>query len=227
MTGPMHDEVALRLAVVSTARAMSVAGLTRGRSGNVSARWRSDRFDGLLITPTGMSYATMGPADVVALHRDGSLRDAGARIPSSEWRFHCEIYAARPDAGAIVHTHSPFATTLACLARGIPPFHYMVAAAGGHDIRCAPYARFGSAELAHAAVAALQERKACLLAHHGMIAIGDSAADALALAIEVEGLAQIYWRVLQIGEPVLLSTAEMQAVVDKFVTYGQQDTGDH
>ena len=227
MIEPMHDEGALRYAVVSTARAMNVAGINRGRSGNVSARCRSDRFDGLLITPTGMPYDTMRPDDVVALHRDGSIRDEGARIPSSEWRFHRDIYAARPDAGAIVHAHSPFATTLACLARGIPAFHYMVAAAGGHDIRCAPYARFGSAELAHAAVAALQERKACLLAHHGMIAIGDSAADALALAIEIEGLAQIYWRVLQIGDPVLLSTAEMQAVVDKFATYGQQDAGDN
>ncbi len=142
-------------------------------------------------------------------------------LPSSEWRFHRDIYAARGDAQAIVHTHAPFATTLACMHRGIPPFHYMVAVAGGNDIRCAPYATFGTQELSDHAVAALAGRRACLLANHGMIAVGASLERALALAVEVETLAETYWRALQVGEPVLLPDAEMARVLEKFATYGQ------
>lgn len=215
-------EPALREAVVATARAMNAQGINRGRSGNVSVRCRSEHFDGFLITPTGMPYEAVNADDIVAVRHDGAIRDSTARIPSSEWRFHRDIYAARSEAGAIVHTHSTFATTLACLTRSIPAFHYMVAIAGGEDIRCAPYAQFGTPELGDTAVAALHQRKACLLAHHGMIAVGESTAAALALAIEVEALAEMYWRVLQIGEPVLLSSEEMRAVVRKFETYGQQ-----
>jgi len=146
----------------------------------------------------------------------------GNVLPSSEWRFHRDIYAARADAQAIVHTHAPFATTLACMHRGIPPFHYMVAVAGGKDIRCAPYATFGTQELSDHAVAALAGRRACLLANHGMIAIGASLDGALALAVEVETLAEMYWRALQIGEPSPLPDAEMDVVLEKFRTYGQQ-----
>ena len=156
---------------------------------------------------------------------DGEAR--GALLPSSEWRFHRDIYAARADAHAIVHTHAPFATSLACLHRGIPPFHYMVAVAGGTDIRCAPYATFGTQALSDHAVAALAGRRACLLANHGMIAVGASLERALALAVEVETLAEMYWRALQIGEPVLLPDAEMDVVLEKFATYGQpQDVGE-
>jgi L-fuculose-phosphate aldolase len=152
----------------------------------------------------------------------GEERDAiGTRLPSSEWRFHRDIYCARPEIGAIVHTHAPFATTLACLDRGIPPFHYMIAVAGGRDIRCAPYATFGTQALSDHAVAALDGRRACLLAHHGMIAAGDSLAQALALAVEVETLAEMYWRALQIGEPRLLPDDEMRVVLEKFRSYGQ------
>lgn len=209
----------LRERVIATALGMNAAGINRAKAGNVSARWRAGGFDGFLITPTGVAYDRLSPDDVVAVARDGEAR--GRLAPSSEWRFHRDVYAARPDAQAIVHTHAPFCTTLACLGRGIPAFHYMVAVAGGRDIRCAPYATFGSQELADAAVAALAGRRACLLANHGMIAIGADLDRALGLAIEVESLAETYWRAMQIGEPVLLDDDEMDRVLAKFATYGQ------
>jgi L-fuculose-phosphate aldolase len=212
----------LREAVIATAREMNALGINRGKSGNVSARWRNTNFDGYLITPSGMPYASITASDIVAMPVDGRTRAArDGRRPSSEWRFHRDIYRARSDAGAIVHTHAPFATSLACLQRGIPAFHYMVAVAGGDDIRCAPYATFGTQALSDGAVAALEGRRACLLANHGMIAIGASLGAALALAVEVETLAEMYWRAQQLGEPVLLSAAEMKVVVAKFRTYGQ------
>src|SRR5262249_53087245 len=152
--------------------------------------------------------------DVVAMTMDGAAQ--GPRTPSSEWRFHRDIYAARAEAQAIVHTHSPFATTLSCLERGIPAFHYMIAVAGGSDIRCAPYATFGTQELSDHALRALNGRRACLLANHGMIAMGASLAEAFALAVEVEALAEQYWRALQIGQPIILSDAEMGRVLEKF-----------
>lgn len=222
MTAPAERERRLREAVIATAREMNALGINRGKSGNVSARWRDGNFDGYLITPSGMPYAAIAAVDIVAMRVDGRARAArGGRRPSSEWRFHRDIYRARSDAGAIVHTHAPFATSLACLHRGIPAFHYMVAVAGGDDIRCAPYATFGTQALSDRAVAALEGRRACLLANHGMIAIGASLVAALALAVEVETLAEMYWRAQQVGEPVLLSAAEMKVVVAKFRTYGQ------
>jgi L-fuculose-phosphate aldolase len=212
----------LRGAIIATAREMNALGINRGKSGNVSARWREPGFDGYLITPTGMPYASLVEADVVALRIDGEGSvPQGSRLPSSEWRFHRDIYRARPDCGGIVHAHAPFSTALACLGRGIPAFHYMIAIAGGRDIRCAPYATFGTQALSDSAVAALDGRRACLIANHGMIAIGVSAAAALALAVEVETLAEMYWRALQVGEPVLLSDAEMDVVAAKFLAYGQ------
>ena len=160
----------LRAAVIATARAMNVAGINRGKSGNVSARWRESGFDGFLVRPTGLPYDRTGPDDIVAVSLAGEAR--GPRVPSSEWRFHRDIYVARPEAQAIVHAHAPFATSLACQHRGIPAFHYMVAVAGGRDIRCAPYATFGTQELSDHVVAALESRQACLLANHGLIAMG-------------------------------------------------------
>ncbi len=213
------DERALREAVVATARTMNAAGVNRGKSGNVSARWRDGAFDGFLITPTGVPYDETAPGQIVAMTLGGEAH--GTLLPSSEWRFHRDIYVARADAHAIVHTHAPFATSLACLHRGIPAFHYMVAVAGGKDIRCAPYATFGTQALSDNALAALEGRDACLLANHGMIAVSASLAKALALAVEVETLAEMYWRTLQVGEPVLLSDAEMDVVLEKFRTYGQ------
>jgi len=208
-------EIALRREIIATARKMNAFGINRGKSGNVSARVTG----GLLITPTGLEYDSTRPADIVAMTLAGKVR--GARLPSSEWRFHRDIYASRRDAGAIVHAHAAFATTLACLGRGIPAFHYMIAVAGGPDIRCAPYATFGTQELSDHALRALRGRRACLLANHGMIAIGATLHAALALAVEVEALAEQYWRALQLGRPKLLSRAEMTRVLEKFRTYGQ------
>jgi L-fuculose-phosphate aldolase len=213
------EERALRADIVATARAMNAANVNRGRAGNVSARWRAGGVDGFLVTPSGMRYEDTAPEDIVAMSIAGEA--LGIRRPSSEWRIHRDIYVARSEAGAIVHTHAPFATTLACLDRGIPAFHYMVAVAGGNDIRCARYATFGSQELSDLALAALEGRRACLLAHHGMVVIGSNLATALELAIEVETLAEMYWRALQVGEPAVLSDAEMARVADRFADYGQ------
>jgi L-fuculose-phosphate aldolase len=211
---PRH--LALREAMIATARRMNASGLNQGTSGNLSQRVE----DGFLLTPTGMDYDSLEPEDLVLMRFDGSHE--GRRAPSSEWRFHRDILAARPEVGAVLHAHSMFCTTLACLRRGLPSFHYMVAVAGGVDIRCAPYATFGTEELSRHAVAALEGRKACLLANHGMLALGGDLATAFKLAVEVETLAAMYWRALQVGEPVLLDAAEMAVVLEKFKTYGQQ-----
>ena len=194
---------------------MNALGLNRGTSGNLSVRVAG----GLLITPSGVPKDELRPADIVALDQAGKAR--GRLAPSSEWRFHRDIGKARPEVNAVLHAHSMFSTTLACLGRGIPAFHYMVAVAGGADIRCAPYATFGTATLSRHALAALEGRKACLLANHGMIIVGDSLKDVLRLAVEVETLAAMYWRALQIGKPMLLSKAEMARVLKKFKTYGK------
>ncbi|MGE5170868.1 MAG: class II aldolase/adducin family protein [Rudaea sp.] len=207
------DSRDLRHAVVATAREMNALGINRGKSGNVSAR--IDR--GFLVTPSALPYDETHAEDIV--HIDLGGKATGRRRPSSEWRFHHDIYAARPEVNAIVHTHSPFATTLACLDRGIPAFHYMIAMAGGDDIRCAPYATFGTQELSDHAVKALEGRKACLLAHHGQVATGETLKAALALAVEVETLAEMYWRALQIGEPGILDEREMRTVLEKFWAY--------
>jgi L-fuculose-phosphate aldolase len=196
---------------------MNARGINRGKSGNVSARLHTKDFDGFLVTPTGLAYEATATDDIVAMTFDG--QSAGSRLPSSEWRFHRDIYRVRRKVNAIVHTHAPFATTLACHSRGIPAFHYMVAAAGGRDIRCAPYATFGTQALSDHVLAALNGRKACLLAHHGMIAVGASLSEALSLAVEVETLAEIYWRALAIGEPAVLPDAEMDVVLEKFKTW--------
>jgi L-fuculose-phosphate aldolase len=211
-----QPDLAARREIIATALKMNALGINTGKSGNVSSRSRH----GFLITPTGMAYADTRPEQIVAMHMDGSFE--GAVLPSSEWRFHRDIYAARAEVGAIVHTHSSYATTLACLGRDLPPFHYMIAVGGGPDIRCAPYATFGSQQLSDHALAALAGRNACLLAQHGMIALGSSPDAALALAVEVEGLARLYWQALQIGVPVLLDADEMAMVIEKFKTYGQQ-----
>ena len=213
------EEQVLRSAICETALAMNAHGINRGKSGNVSARLRHEGFDGFLVTPTGLPYDRTTPADIVPMTLAGE--PCGNLLPSSEWRFHRDIYRTHADANAIVHTHAPFATTLACHGRSIPAFHYMVAAAGGRDIRCADYATFGTQALSDHVLAALEGRRACLLAHHGMIAIGASLEKALALAIEVETLAEMYWRALALGEPDNLPDAEMDVVLQKFATYGQ------
>jgi L-fuculose-phosphate aldolase len=207
---------ALREDIIATAMKMNRAGINQGKSGNVSARTES----GFLITPTGIPYEDTKREHIVPMSLDGT--HTGNVLPSSEWRFHRDIYASRPDVEAIVHTHAVHCTALAVHGRGMPPFHYMVAIAGGADIRCAPYATFGTQELSDHAVAALKDRKACLLAHHGMIAVGRDLAQALAIAVEVETLAKTYLAALAAGEPPLLSEEEMARVLEKFSTYGQQ-----
>ena len=208
-----------REAVVTSCR--ELARLTEGTSGNVSVRRDQRSF---FITPTGMPYESLMPEDIPLVDLEG--RWFGRRRPSSEWRFHRDIFAARSDAGAIVHTHSRQATALACTGRGIPAFHYMVAVAGGMDIRCAPYHTFGSQELSDAAVAAIEGRKACLLANHGVIALGVDLPAALALAGEVENLAGQYCAALALGDVRILEEREMRRVLEKFRSYGQQDATD-
>src|SRR5574343_1879361 len=206
----------LRDTLIATARTMQTAGLNKGTSGNVSVRQEQD----FLITPTGLPYADLVADDIPLMALDGS--HTGRCKPSSEWRFHRDLYATRPEVGAVLHAHSPFAVSLACLRRDIPPFHYMIARFGGDTLRCADYAIFGSAELSAAALAAMQDRKACLLANHGMLVAARDLTEALALAIELEELCEQYWRACQLGEPVLLSSEEMAAVQEKFKGYGQQ-----
>jgi len=206
----------LREQLVVTARAMNASGLNRGTAGNVSARWKT----GMLITPSGVAYADMTVEDLVCMDFNGG--SDGRYKPSSEWRFHAAIYQHLPEAQAVVHAHPRFGTALACLGKGIPAFHYMVAVAGGKDIRCADYATFGTPELAANLLAALQGRKACLMAHHGLTCYGQDLEQALDLAQEVEQLAAIYCQILAIGEPVILDDDEMGRVVEKFKGYGQR-----
>ena len=211
----------LRTMVLTACRELRRRGLTHGTSGNVSVRCDARRF---FVSPSGMDYDVLQADDVPLMDLDG--RWFGRCRPSSEWRFHRDILAARADVGAIVHTHSPRATALGCTGRGIPAFHYMVAVAGGRDIRCAPYRTFGTQELSDAALAALQDRKACLLANHGVIATAADLAGAVALAGEIENLALQYSLALTLGGVRILDDAEMSRVIDKFRTYGQQHAAD-
>ena len=208
-------------ALIEACRELPRLGLTYGTSGNVSVRRDADAF---FVSPSGLAYATLAPEDIPLLRLDG--RWYGRCRPSSEWRFHRDIFAARPEVGAIVHAHPRHATALACTGRGIAAFHYMVAVAGGADIRCAPYHTFGTQALSAAAVAALEDRRACLLAHHGIIALGADVHAALSLAAQVEDLAAQYVTALAIGGVTVLDAAEMAKVVEKFRTYGRQDAQD-
>ena len=221
----MTDQ-ALREELVAVARRMNASGLNQGTSGNLSARCPG----GLLITPSSLPYEDMGPSDLVAINwqgqplQDQPLQDGGRR-PSSEWRLHADVLAARPELGAVLHCHPIHGTALACHDKGIPPFHYMTAVAGGDDIRCAPYATFGTEVLSRLTVEAMADRQACLLARHGLVSAGESLDQALRIAVEVETLARMYLQALQLGEPPLLTSAQMQAVHAQFqgLDYGQPD----
>lgn len=213
---PERDQ-ALRLAMVAAARSLTTQGLNRGTSGNIGLRLERS----FLITPSGVPAEEMLPGAMVEMDFSGTILGTGK--PSSEWRFHRDILAARAEIGAVVHTHSRYATSLACLQREIPAFHYMIARAGGDSIRCTPYALFGSQALSDLALQALENRKACLLGNHGMIALGFDLNDALAMAQEVESLCEQYWSASQLGEPKLLSQSQMQAVLEKFKDYGRQN----
>ncbi len=214
------NEAELRRELVRITKKLDAQGLNRGASGNVSVRCG----EGFLITPSGMGAEGLGEDDLVFVDLAGQAR--GRWQPSSEWLFHRDIYVQRPELGAVVHTHSIAATALACMRKEIPPFHYMIALAGGDTIRCAPYATFGTQALSDAALEALHERKACLLANHGMIAAGTTLAEAFKIAVEVETLSELYLRTLQTGQPVLLSADEFRDAQNRFRTYGKPASQD-
>jgi L-fuculose-phosphate aldolase len=207
------SERQLRIALLQTSRRMVELGLNRGTAGNASVRCGDD----ILITPSALPVSEIGEQDMVLVAKDGKVLQG--RKPSSEWRFHCDILNARPEIGAVLHMHSTFATTIACLRKDVPPVHYMIAMAGGDSIRCTPYSLFGEQALSDHALEALHDRKACLLGNHGMIALGADLADALAVAVEVEYLCEIYWRTVSVGEPKILTAQQMHDVKAKFVEY--------
>ena len=221
-----HQDLPLREALVATARRLQAQGHSRGSTGNLSVRASAD--DAVLtsfwITPTGMAAEELQPGDLVRLSPQGRVL-AGEWAPSSEWPFHAAIYRTRPDLQAVVHLHSPYATALACLRRGLPAFHYMVAVAGGDDVPCTPYHLFGTEALSQAVGAAFAERNACLLGNHGLVAGGGSLAHASKVAVEIEALCGIYLQALAVGEPVLLTKAQMAEVIDKFKHYGRVRRG--
>ena len=212
------DHTSLRESVIAAVRSLNKHRLGVGTAGNVSARIKQ----GYLITPTGMDYEAMAPTDIVSMDMHGN-RAEGDLKPSSEWRFHQDIYAARMDVNAIVHTHSPCATALSCTRQDLPAFHYMVAGAGGSSIRCAAYATYGTQELSDNTLAALADRQACLLANHGVIALGEDVESAFKMAQLVEELARQYLFSRMAGTPVLLGEDEMNVNLEKFKDYGKQD----
>ena len=209
--------VELRERLIETAIAMNVSGINRGSSGNLSVRIKG----GYLITPSAVPYIDLTPEDLVEMNLEGEWR--GSLKPSSEWRFHRDIYHHRTDAQAVLHAHPVYCATLACMGRPIPAFHYMVAMAGGRDVRCAAYASFGTQELSDQALIALIDRKACLLANHGLLCLEQDLSQVLALAVEIEQLAQVYYQCLTVGEPVILDDEEMGRVLEKYKHYGKQD----
>lgn len=206
-------EQQLREQLLATSQRLVELGLNRGTAGNASIRHGA----GMLITPSALPVAEMTTDSMVQMDLEGKVLQGGK--PSSEWRFHRDIFVARPEIGAVLHMHSTFATTIACLGKDVPAVHYHIAIAGGDSIRCTPYTIFGEQNLSDLALEALHDRKACLLGNHGMIALGKDLADALSVAQEVEYLCEIYWRTLQAGTPQILTGQQMHAVKEKFVEY--------
>lgn len=209
-----NDTDLCQQAVAAIAR-LDALGMNRGSTGNLSLRFGA----GMWITPTGMGADELRPQDLVWLGWDGTLR--GDWQPSSEWQFHRAIYTARPDLGAIVHTHSVHATALACLRRELPSFHYMVAVAGGDSVPCVPYHLYGTEALSAAVAQAMLDRDACLMANHGLVAAGATLQRAMKVVQEIESLCGVYLQALAVGEPVLLSSDEMAAVIQRFRSYGR------
>jgi L-fuculose-phosphate aldolase len=216
-----HAQGDPRQEVVVTARALDAAGLMPNKSGNVSCR----SAGGFLVTASGVPYAQLAPEQVVELPLPAAGEPATGPRPSSEWRMHAAIYAARPDVTAIVHTHSPRATALACAGCDLPAFHYMIALAGG-AVRCMPYATFGTDALARHAVDGLAGRRAVLLANHGVVTVGTTLQRAQAVAVEVENMAGQYLDLLAAGlAPRLLDEEELRRVIAKFGDYGRLGAG--
>lgn len=214
------EEYQLRQAIIEQCLWMNAQGLNQGSSGNISARYQNQ----LIITPTAMAYEAMRPEMLAAISLDDQATWQGSHQPSSEWRFHYDLMRTRPEIGAIVHTHSTYATSLAITRRSIPAVHYMIALFGGNDVRCAEYATYGTQALSDHVLAAMQERKACLLANHGMLVAGESLTKAMWLANELETLAQQYYHALQLGGTVILTDAQMAEVHAKLANYGLGQT---
>ena len=216
-----RDERALRAGIVAKARWMNAAGLNQGTSGNISARYK----DVLLVTPSATPYDAMTPESIAAMPLNGEYGSwSGPLKPSTEWRFHYDITKSRPDVGAIVHTHSTYATVLAIARKEIPACHYMIAAFGGTTIRCAAYARYGTKELSDLALKVLEGRNGCLLANHGMVALGANLEKAMWLAVELETIARQYYLSLALGDPFILTDEQIAETARGFATYGLQDT---
>ena len=216
-----HDERELRAAIIAKARWMNDSGLNQGTSGNLSARFGEK----MLITPSGIPYDALEPESLASMPIAGEYGSwEGPFKPSTEWRFHLDILRARPEVGAVVHTHSTYAATLAMARRDIPAAHYMVAIFGGTDVRCSDYATYGTPELSEAALTALEGRSACLLANHGLLTAGATLDKAMWLAVELETLCRQYYQTLLIGGPVLLTEAEMADTMRKIASYGLQDS---
>ena len=219
MLNSTETDYKMRLSVVRACQEMNAIGINQGTSGNISIRCGN----GMLVTPSGMPYAEMEPEDLVFMDWDGNWQARHNNVPSTEWRFHLDILKNKPDVNAVVHAHPIYCSTIAIMGYSIPAIHYMIAAAGGIDIPCAPYAQYGTAELSHAALAALKHRRACLLAHHGLIATGKSLAKAMWLAVEVEVLARQYHGCLQIGKPPVLPAAEIDSILERWGDYGLRE----
>lgn len=209
------NEFALRNELVSVAKRLDEEGYSHGASGNQSVRCGA----GFLITPSGFGAENLSVEDIVFVDLSGEAK--GRWQPSSEWLFHRDIYVARPEFAAVIHTHSTAATALACLHQDMPPFHYMIALLGGDSLRCADYATFGTQALSDNALVAMKDRRACLLANHGMIAAGKNLAEAYKFTVEVENLSELYLRTLAVGGPVLLTEAEFSDAMARFATYGK------
>jgi len=215
-------ELELRQSIIDACREMAAQGINQGTSGNISVR----TDEGMLLTPSGLPYDRMKPEDIVAMKWDGTWTASAGNVPSTEWRFHLDILKSKQEVGAVVHAHPIFCTIIAIMNRSIPAIHYMIAAAGGNDIPCAPYAQYGTAELSQAALNALRYRRACLLAHHGLIAIGPNLRKAMWLAMEVEVLAKQYHGCLQLGSPPLLPDEEIDSILKRWGQYGLRDSDD-
>ena len=210
----------LRQAIIDKCLWMNASGLNQGTSGNISARYKNK----MLITPSGIPYDQLKPEMIASMPLEGEYGSwEGPMKPSTEWRFHLDIIKSRPQVNGVVHTHSTYATTIAITGRGIPACHYMIAAAGGPTIRCAPYARYGTEELSQYALEALEDRNCCLLANHGMIATGTSLDKAMWLAVELETISKQYYHSLLIGGPNILTDAQIDETMKGFSTYGLQD----
>jgi len=212
-------EAEIRIEIVARCRELDARGLNRGASGNVSAR----SGDAMLITPSAIPYTALAPEMIAVMPLDG---DDGAwdgpLKPSSEWRFHRDLMRARPEIGAVVHTHAEFSTILAIARKPIPAIHYMMAAFGGMEIPCCDYACYGTAALSQAILAAMGARNGCLMANHGMLTVGADLTRATWLAVELEALAHQYFHVLQIGGGHLLTEAEIAEAAAGFAGYGVQ-----